>query len=99
MFYYLSLAAALFAIGLYGVLARKDFPGQLISLFIMLNAVIVNLAAFNKFVQAESSTGLVLILFALIIFLIEFLLGAMMFYQFLSGWPPPEPGESVEIPK
>ncbi len=99
MFYYLSLAAALFAIGLYGVFARKNFPGKLIALFLMQNAIVINLAAFDKFVQNGNSTGLVLIIFTLIIALTEIILGALIFYQWLSVKTPSEQNDSVEILK
>jgi NAD(P)H-quinone oxidoreductase subunit 4L len=45
--YFLVFAAALFCIGLYGVLARK----------LMLNAVVVNLIAFWRFRAPETITG------------------------------------------
>ena len=99
MFYYLSLGAALFAIGIYGAFARKDFPGKLIALFLMLNAIVINLAAFDKFVQTGSSSGLVLVIFTLIIALTEFFLGALIFYQWLSGKATAEQNDSVEILK
>ena len=97
MFYYLSLAAALFAIGLYGAFARKNFAGKLVALFIMLNAIIINLAAFNKFVQTDSATGLVFILFVLLIALTEFLLGALMLNQWHSTGSQNNPNDSVDM--
>ncbi len=84
MFYYLSLAAALFAIGLYGVFARGNLPGKIISFFIMFNAIIINFAAFNKFVQGEGPTGLVFIVFILLIFGCQISGGALLFYQWRS---------------
>jgi NADH:ubiquinone oxidoreductase subunit K len=65
----------------------------------MMNAIVINLAAFDKFVQTGSSTGLVLILFTMVIALTEFLLGALIIYQWLSGRAPAEPNDSVEILK
>ena len=41
--WYLTFAAALFALGLYAVLARKNAVAILMGVEIMLNAVIVNL--------------------------------------------------------
>ncbi|MCH9024773.1 MAG: NADH-quinone oxidoreductase subunit K, partial [candidate division Zixibacteria bacterium] len=43
MFYYLSFTAALFAIGVFGVLARRSAVLILISIELMLNAVNINL--------------------------------------------------------
>jgi NADH:ubiquinone oxidoreductase subunit K len=46
---YLLLAAALFSIGVYGVLARKNGVLVLMSIELMLNAVNINLIAFGAF--------------------------------------------------
>ncbi len=81
MFYYLSLAAALFAIGLYGVFVRKNLTGMIISFFIMLNALIINFAAFTRFVKSDAPIGLVFIVFILVIFACQILCGGLIFYQ------------------
>jgi NADH:ubiquinone oxidoreductase subunit K len=47
--WYLVFAAALFAIGLYGVLARKNAIAILMGIELMLNAVNVNLLAFWRY--------------------------------------------------
>jgi len=44
--WYLIAAAALFCIGLFGVLSRKNAVSILMSIELMLNAVNINLAAF-----------------------------------------------------
>ena len=46
------LSAALFAIGLYGVLARRSAVLILMSIELMLNAVNINLIGFNPFAEA-----------------------------------------------
>ena len=64
------LAAALFAIGAYGVLARRSAVLILMSIELMLNAVNVNLigfAAFSNFVEAQRALGQVLIIFVITI--------------------------------
>ena len=43
---YLVLAAAMFTIGLFGVLTRRNAVGILLGLEVMLNAVNINLVAF-----------------------------------------------------
>ena len=48
--WYLVLAAALFCIGLYGVLVRRNAVGILMGIELMLNAVNVNLAAFWRYI-------------------------------------------------
>ena len=46
---YLTLAAALFAIGLFGVVTRRNTIGILLGIELMLNAVNINLVAFARF--------------------------------------------------
>lgn len=46
---YLGLAAILFCLGIYGVLARKNTVMVLMSIELMLNAVNLNLVAFGAF--------------------------------------------------
>ena len=64
------LGAALFAIGLYGVLARRSAVLILMSIELMLNAVNINLigyAAFVDFSDAQRALGQVLIVFVITI--------------------------------
>ena len=64
------LAAALFAIGLYGVLARRSAVLILMSIELMLNAVNINLigyAAFVDFSESQRALGQVLIVFVITI--------------------------------
>ena len=64
--WYLVFAAALFCIGLFGVLARKNAIAILMGIELMLNAVNVNLVAFWRYGNpAESIAGQV---FAVIVF-------------------------------
>jgi NADH-quinone oxidoreductase subunit K len=46
--HYLALSAALFAVGVAGVLARRNLIMMLLSIELMLNAVNINLAAFSR---------------------------------------------------
>lgn len=55
--WYLILAAALFCIGLYGVLARKNAIAILMGIELMLNAVNINLVAFWRYVTPEVIAG------------------------------------------
>jgi len=54
--WYLVVAAALFCIGLYGVLSRRNAIGILMGVELMLNAVNVNLIAFWRYVEAVRAT-------------------------------------------
>ena len=44
--WYLALSAALFSIGVFGVLSRRNAVGVLMGVELMLNAVNINLVAF-----------------------------------------------------
>ena len=46
---YLTLAAVLFAIGLFGVVTRRNTIGILLGIELMLNGVNINLVAFARF--------------------------------------------------
>ncbi len=55
--YYLIFSAALFSIGLFGVLARKNAIAILMGVELMLNAVNVNLVAFWRYRAPEMIAG------------------------------------------
>lgn len=55
--WYLFFAAALFSIGLYGVLARKNAIAILMGIELMLNSVNVNLVAFWRYRAPELIAG------------------------------------------
>lgn len=55
--WYLTLAAALFCVGLYGVLARKNAVAILMGIELMLNAVNINLVAFWHYLAPQVMAG------------------------------------------
>ena len=59
------LASLLFCIGMYGVLARRNAVLVLMSIEIMLNAVNINLIAFNAFWQDALLQGQLFALFVI----------------------------------
>jgi NADH:ubiquinone oxidoreductase subunit K len=63
--WFLLLSAALFSIGLFGVLARKNAVAILLSVELMLNAVNINLVAFWRYGNIANMSGQV---FAIIVF-------------------------------
>ena len=63
--WYLILSAALFSIGLFGVLARRNAIAILLGVELMLNAVNINLVAFWRYLDPIQMTGQV---FAIIVF-------------------------------
>lgn len=63
--WYLYLSAALFAIGLYGALARKNVIAILLGIELILNAANINLVAFWRYGNPSMMAGQV---FAIVVF-------------------------------
>jgi len=63
--WYLLLAAALFGIGLFGVLVRRNAIAILLGIELMLNAVNINLVSFWRYGDVFSMSGQV---FSIIVF-------------------------------
>ena len=80
MFYYLSFAAALFAIGVFGALARRSALGIIISITIMIPSILINLITFDRFLKHEEPLGHVWALFILIICSFELLIAIAAAY-------------------
>jgi NADH-quinone oxidoreductase subunit K len=70
---YLVLAALVFAIGLFGVMTRRNAVGILLGIELMLNAVNINLVAFARF--AGDLAGIVFTLFTIAITVAEVAVG------------------------
>ncbi len=65
--YYLIVAAALFCIGLFGALARKNAIAVLMGIELMLNAVNINLVAFWRYGSPNPISNQAGIVFALFV--------------------------------
>lgn len=65
--WFLLLGAALFCIGLFGALSRRNAVGVLMGIELILNAVNINLIAFNRYVTPQQVTGQVFAIFVLAI--------------------------------
>jgi NADH:ubiquinone oxidoreductase subunit K len=65
--YFLLLAAAIFCIGLYGALVRRNAVGILMALELMLNAVNINLVAFSRSITPTLLTGQIFAIFVITI--------------------------------
>ena len=63
--WYLLVAAGLFAIGLYGVMARRNAVAILMGVELMLNAVNINLVAFWRYRAPDQPVGLAWAVFVL----------------------------------
>lgn len=65
--HYLALGAILFAIGLFGVLTRRNAIGILMSIELLFNAVNINFVAFNRFITPADFTGQIFAIFTIVI--------------------------------
>ena len=65
--YYLIPSLIMFCCGVYGFITRRNMIAMLISLELMLNAVDVNFAVFNRFLFPEQMEGMFFTLFAIAI--------------------------------
>lgn len=82
--HYLSLAAILFGIGLYGVLTRRNAIGLLMAIELMFNSVNINLVAFNRFITPSDFTGQIFAIFTIVIAAAEVTVGlaiVMLIYR------------------
>ncbi len=64
--HFMVVSAALFSIGLYGVLARRNAVLVLAGIELMINAAILNLVAFGRYDKATDG-GQVFALFAIVL--------------------------------
>ena len=63
--WYLLVGAALFCIGVFGVLARRNAVAILMGVELMLNAVNINLVAFWRYLDPTAATGQAFAVFVL----------------------------------
>jgi len=73
--HYLILAAILFCIGLYGAVAKQNAISILMGIELMLNAVNINLIAFNRFMQPAILVGHVFSIFVIALAAAEVAIG------------------------
>ena len=86
MLQFLALAAILFAIGVFGVLTRRNAIGILMSLELMFNAANINLVTFNKFVGPDNLTGQIFALFVIVIAAAEAVVGLAIVLLLYRNW-------------
>lgn len=86
MFYFLALAAALFAIGLFGVISRRNLIGILMSLELMFNAAIINFVAFNRYIATDGLTGQMFGIFIIVIAAAEAVVGLALVLLVYRNW-------------
>ncbi len=65
--HYLILSGALFAIGLYGALAKRNAVVILMSIELMLNGVNIAMVAFSRYITSTLLTGQVFAMFIIVV--------------------------------
>ena len=86
MFYYLALAAVLFAIGLFGVLTRRNVIGILMALELMFNAANINFVTFNKFIATDALVVQMFALFIVVVAAAEAVVGLAIVLLIYRNW-------------
>ena len=89
---YLLLAAALFALGIYGILTRKNLIAILLSVELMANAVNINFVAFSRF--AETLLGQAFALFGIALTVAEVGVGLAIVILVYRQWASIEAAEA-----
>lgn len=73
--HFLAVAAMLFCIGLYGVLTKRNAVAVLMGIELMLNAVNINLVAFNRFIAPQDFIGQLFAIFVIVVAAAEVAVG------------------------
>ncbi len=72
---YLFISAALFSMGVFGLLARRNLVALFISLELILNSASLNFLAFNKFSMADKISGQTFVIFIIALAAAEVCIG------------------------
>lgn len=83
---YLALAAVLFAIGLFGVITRRNVVGILMSLELMFNAANINFVVFNRFVFTDGMAGQIFAMFIIAVAAAEAVVGLAIVLLIYRNW-------------
>ncbi len=86
--HYLVLSSALFCIGIFGLLTRRNAVGVLMSIELMFNAVNINFIAFSKFLTPDTMSGQIFAIFVITIAAAEAAVGlamVMLLYRNFRG--------------
>jgi NADH-quinone oxidoreductase subunit K len=86
--HFLVLSTVLFALGIFGLLTRRNAIGVLMSIELMFNAAAINFVAFTKYVSPEDLAGQVFTIFIITIAAAEAAVGlaiVMLIYRNFKG--------------
>ena len=79
--HFLIVGAALFGLGLYGFLTKRNAVALLMSIELMLNAVNINLIAFARFITPDAFTGQVFAIFNITVAAAEVAVGLALVFS------------------
>jgi len=79
--HFLILSAALFVIGLFGVITQRNVIKVIMCLEIMLNAVNIALIAFSQYIVPTALTGQVFALFVMVVAAAEVAVGIAIIFS------------------
>jgi len=88
LLHYLILSTVLFALGIFGLLTRRNAIGVLMAIELLFNAAAINFVAFTKFVAPEQIAGQIFAIFIITIAAAEAAVGlaiVMLIYRNFKG--------------
>ncbi len=94
---YLLVSAALFGVGTFGFMARRNAILMLISIELMFNAVNLSLVAFNAFLPPESNAGAVFALMIMAVAAAEATVGLGLVIAIIRTRQTPEVDEYADL--
>ena len=83
--HYLLVGAALFGLGLFGLLSKRNLIAVLMSIELMLNSVNINLVAFSRYSATDAAAGQVFSLFIIAVAAAEVAVGLALAYAIYRG--------------
>lgn len=82
----LAVAGALFCIGLFGALSRRNLVGVLMGVELMLNAVNINMVAIWRYLEPRFITGQTFTIFIITVAAAEAAVGLAMVIAVYRSW-------------
>ena len=91
----LVVGAALFAIGLFGALSRRNAIGVMLGVELMLTAVNLNLVAFWRYLEPSATNGLIFAIFVGLVSAVEIAIGSALVIAVARATRPAAPTTEV----
>ncbi len=91
----LTVGAALFAIGLFGALSRRNAIGIMLGVELMLTAVNINLVAFWRYLEPAATNGMIFAIFVGLVSAVEVAIGSALVIAAVRAARPASPTTEV----